>query len=195
MTCAVKSTASANRAQLKASSFASALPGLNQQERQPRIRSTRLSLIRSYFLEAGLQIDRFVGAGVEENQTLYVIPRVDPRVGRSDDSRQQSASRRRGQCELPDATGWRVLDLKPGPNDVSRLAPGLYYVREEPSAFRYPQGDPDSIGEGPGKSSARSGLRNLETKNHAGRGCWIRAIYTICGKQTWALRNLHLESK
>ncbi len=31
---------------------------------------------------------------------------------------------------LLDASGRRVLDLHPGPNDVSRLAPGVYFVRE-----------------------------------------------------------------
>jgi hypothetical protein len=30
---------------------------------------------------------------------------------------------------LVDASGRRVLDLHPGPNDVSRLAPGIYFVR------------------------------------------------------------------
>ena len=32
---------------------------------------------------------------------------------------------------LLDATGRRVLRLRPGPNDVSRLAPGVYFVRDE----------------------------------------------------------------
>ena len=32
---------------------------------------------------------------------------------------------------LVDATGRRVLDLHPGANDVSRLAPGVYFVRQE----------------------------------------------------------------
>ena len=30
---------------------------------------------------------------------------------------------------LVDAAGRRLLDLRPGPNDVSRLAPGIYFVR------------------------------------------------------------------
>ena len=33
-------------------------------------------------------------------------------------------------------SGRKVLDLKPGPNDVSRLAAGVYFVREEPSAVQ-----------------------------------------------------------
>jgi len=32
--------------------------------------------------------------------------------------------------ELLDISGRKVLDLHPGPNDVSRLAPGVYFVRE-----------------------------------------------------------------
>lgn len=35
---------------------------------------------------------------------------------------------------LLDATGREVLDLHSGANDVSRLAPGVYFVRSEPSA-------------------------------------------------------------
>lgn len=31
---------------------------------------------------------------------------------------------------LLDAAGHRVLELRPGPNDVSRLAPGIYFIRE-----------------------------------------------------------------
>jgi hypothetical protein len=34
------------------------------------------------------------------------------------------------------ADGRRVLDLKPGPNDVSRLAPGVYFVRDQGSEIR-----------------------------------------------------------
>ena len=34
---------------------------------------------------------------------------------------------------LLDAAGRKVADLAPGENDVSRLAPGVYFVREEGS--------------------------------------------------------------
>jgi hypothetical protein len=33
--------------------------------------------------------------------------------------------------ELVDALGRQVMDLKPGANDVSRLAPGVNYVRTD----------------------------------------------------------------
>ncbi|MFO7650442.1 MAG: hypothetical protein R6X13_03750, partial [bacterium] len=35
---------------------------------------------------------------------------------------------------LVDAAGRRVLDLRPGPNDVSRLAPGVYFICPSSSA-------------------------------------------------------------
>jgi hypothetical protein len=35
---------------------------------------------------------------------------------------------------LLDASGREVLDLKAGANDVSGLAPGVYFVRQEPQA-------------------------------------------------------------
>ncbi|MFO7650011.1 MAG: hypothetical protein R6X13_01535, partial [bacterium] len=38
--------------------------------------------------------------------------------------------------ELIDATGRKVLDLKAGDNDVSRLAPGVYFVREQGPGVR-----------------------------------------------------------
>jgi YVTN family beta-propeller protein len=42
---------------------------------------------------------------------------------------------RRGAIgELLDIQGRSVMKLKPGPNDVSRLAPGVYFVRAEPQA-------------------------------------------------------------
>jgi Neuraminidase (sialidase) len=43
---------------------------------------------------------------------------------------------REARCELLDVSGRRVLHLKPGANDVSRLAPGVYFIRSEPSAVR-----------------------------------------------------------
>jgi hypothetical protein len=42
------------------------------------------------------------------------------------DSRQQAADR----AELLDAAGRKVAELHPGANDVSRLSPGVYFVRE-----------------------------------------------------------------
>jgi hypothetical protein len=37
---------------------------------------------------------------------------------------------------LVDATGRQVMELKPGLNDVSRLTPGVYYIKGQPPAHR-----------------------------------------------------------
>jgi hypothetical protein len=37
-------------------------------------------------------------------------------------------------CTLLDISGRKVLDLKPGANDVRKLAPGVYFVLAEPQA-------------------------------------------------------------
>jgi hypothetical protein len=37
-------------------------------------------------------------------------------------------------ASLFDVTGRKVMALHPGPNDVSRIAPGVYFVKEQ-SAF------------------------------------------------------------
>jgi hypothetical protein len=34
------------------------------------------------------------------------------------------------RAELLDASGRKVLDIRAGANDVSRLAPGVYFVQE-----------------------------------------------------------------
>ncbi|MEO0077950.1 MAG: hypothetical protein ABIK86_03010 [candidate division WOR-3 bacterium] len=39
---------------------------------------------------------------------------------------------RKGHGALLDATGRKVMDLQPGANDVRHLAPGVYFVRQEP---------------------------------------------------------------
>jgi len=52
------------------------------------------------------------------------------------DSRQHTAYR----AELLDISGRRALDLKPGANDVSRLAPGVYFVRTASGVERLASG-------------------------------------------------------
>jgi hypothetical protein len=81
--------------------------------------------------DAGLQICEFYGAGIEEGRqpmangvrpTVTVIRGVlmigdrGPKTG--------------DRAELLDASGRKMLDLKTGANDVSRLAPGVYFVHE-----------------------------------------------------------------
>ena len=79
----------------------------------------------------GLQICQFYGAGIEEGRqpranglrpTATVIRGVlmigdrGPKTG--------------DRAELLDASGRKVLDIRAGANDVSRLAPGVYFVSE-----------------------------------------------------------------
>jgi hypothetical protein len=46
------------------------------------------------------------------------------------------SGQRSGVGSMLDISGRRVLDLKPGPNDVRRLAPGVYFVRVQGSGVR-----------------------------------------------------------
>jgi hypothetical protein len=50
-------------------------------------------------------------------------------------------SRHLAACLL-DAAGRKVMDLRPGPNDVRSLASGVYFVRSEPSAV---SGKPSAV--------------------------------------------------
>ena len=49
------------------------------------------------------------------------------------------------RAALHDVAGREVLDLKPGANDVRALAPGVYFVRSEPSAVGRHQGRGDEV--------------------------------------------------
>jgi len=50
--------------------------------------------------------------------------------------RQATSDRRQGTSHLLDIAGRTVAELHLGPNDVRRLAPGVYFVHEEPGAER-----------------------------------------------------------
>ncbi len=72
-----------------------------------------------------------VGVGVEESQPQATGPKPQATVVRGvlvlgAGSRQNAGYR----AELLDISGRKVLDLKPGVNDVRALAPGVYFVRE-----------------------------------------------------------------
>jgi len=79
----------------------------------------------------GLQILQYYGAGVEETPNAEVRttnsgPTIARGVIRMGDRGQKTGDR----TELLDGSGRKVLDLRPGANDVSRLAPGVYFIRE-----------------------------------------------------------------
>jgi len=87
----------------------------------------------------GVYIVEFYGAAVEERPPTPDASRITPGATiirgvlfLGIDSRQNTAYR----AELLDAAGREVRDLKPGANDVRRLAPGVYFARSGPSAVR-----------------------------------------------------------
>ena len=93
-----------------------------------------------------------------DSGTIHVLRDVEGGVA-EEGSKFQASSRKleatvlRGVLFLPEATsrkpqaaslldigGRKVMDLKPGENDVSRISPGVYFFREEPQAeSRKPQ--------------------------------------------------------
>jgi len=77
---------------------------------------------------------QFYGGGVEETPSVEVRTlSVGQTVVRgvlvlgAADSRQHSAYR----AELLDISGRKVMGLQPGANDVNRLSPGVYFVRQQ----------------------------------------------------------------
>jgi hypothetical protein len=81
--------------------------------------------------ERGLQIFQYYGVGVEETQNADVrsinqMPNIGRGVLRMGDRGQKTGDR----ADLLDASGRRVMDLEAGANDVSALAPGVYFVHE-----------------------------------------------------------------
>ncbi|MCX6843948.1 MAG: hypothetical protein NTX53_16925 [candidate division WOR-3 bacterium] len=74
--------------------------------------------------------------GVEEGfQPQAAGSKLEPTIIRgvlfvSDDRRPGTADR----AALLDIAGRKVAELRPGANDVRALAPGVYFVRSEPSA-------------------------------------------------------------
>jgi hypothetical protein len=80
---------------------------------------------------AGLQIVGFLGAGVSEREPLAAdrfLPTASIVRGTLELPPAAHGERRVSDCLL-DIGGREVMKLHPGPNDVSRLAPGVYYVR------------------------------------------------------------------
>jgi len=80
---------------------------------------------------AGLQIYQFYGAGVEEGDKPQVSGlKPQATIVQSVLYLPEATSHKPQAASLLDASGRKVLDLKVGANDVSALAPGVYFVRE-----------------------------------------------------------------
>jgi hypothetical protein len=80
------------------------------------------------------------GAGVEEKPLGPVCATEPASVVRNVLLLPEATSLRPQAASLLDISGRRVLDLKAGPNDVSRLAPGVYFV-VTPHPNPLPQGE------------------------------------------------------
>ena len=69
--------------------------------------------------------------GVQETPNAELrATNVEPTIVRGVLLFEARGERREARGELLDISGRRVLDLKPGANDVRSLAPGVYFVRE-----------------------------------------------------------------
>jgi len=69
--------------------------------------------------------------GIEERSTPYALRQTpNPTIVRGILNLQSAICNLQPEVALLDAAGRKVLDLVPGPNDVSRLAPGVYFLRE-----------------------------------------------------------------
>jgi len=84
-------------------------------------RTGNWDIFGSFLYSVGMEESRQPTAGVSRPAATVVVGVLSLQV----DSRQHTAYR----AELLDISGRKVLDLHPGANDVSRLAPGVYFVR------------------------------------------------------------------
>jgi hypothetical protein len=87
----------------------------------------------------GLYIFQYYGGGgVEETPNPGVrMPNLSSTVVRGVLLLPEAmCEKREARGELLDISGRGVLNLKPGANDVSRLAPGVYFVRSAASGER-----------------------------------------------------------
>jgi hypothetical protein len=81
-----------------------------------------------------LKILEFYGGGVEEAPNAGVRTTKLPTIAKGVLFLPEAASHKPQAASLLDAGGRKVLDLRPGANDVAHFAPGVYFVLSEPSA-------------------------------------------------------------
>ena len=87
-------------------------------------------------VEPGLQILQFYGGGVEETPNPEVrATKCAPTLVRSVLFLAGSTNASSSPSWLLDAAGRKVLDIRPGANDVSKVAPGVYFVRQASSVM------------------------------------------------------------
>jgi hypothetical protein len=79
--------------------------------------------------DAGLQMVDFLGEGIQESRKPQASdPKLDVCIIRGNLMWSATTPSLRARGELLDVDGRKVLALKPGANDVSHLAPGVYFV-------------------------------------------------------------------
>ncbi|MEO0070733.1 MAG: hypothetical protein ABIK39_01415, partial [candidate division WOR-3 bacterium] len=92
--------------------------------------------------DAGLRIIEFYGQGIEEglqptanrSRLTATIVRKVLRWNKTEDRGPKTEDR--AQAFLVDVTGRKVLELKPGDNDIRHLAPGVYFIKDGSSIER-----------------------------------------------------------
>ena len=88
----------------------------------------------------GMRVFQFYGAGIEGERSMSDASRIAPGAtvvrGVLEIGSQLTADGSRPELGLLDISGRKVLDLRPGANDVSRLAPGVYFVRGQGPGVR-----------------------------------------------------------
>jgi hypothetical protein len=91
-------------------------------------------------VDAGLQVYQFLGTGMEEGSTPQAsctTPNASIVRGvlfLPHDGTRSEFAEPNSVMSLLDISGRKVLDLHAGANDVSRVAPGVYFIRSERSA-------------------------------------------------------------
>jgi hypothetical protein len=82
----------------------------------------------------GLQVIDFYGAALEETSSAEVrAPKCGPTVVRGVLFLPERPS---PSASLLDAAGRKVMDVRPGANEVGRVSPGVYFVRQASSVSR-----------------------------------------------------------
>jgi hypothetical protein len=85
----------------------------------------------------GLRIIEYNGTGVAEvTDNEELASSVGPTLVRGVLNLQSATCNLRSEIALLDASARRLMSLHPGPNDVSALAPGAYFIREEGLGIR-----------------------------------------------------------
>jgi YVTN family beta-propeller protein len=83
---------------------------------------------------ASISVIRDSGGGVEETPNAELRTSNVATIVRGGLMMNDRGQKTGDRAELLDISGRKVLDLRPGANDVRALAPGVYFIRTKPSA-------------------------------------------------------------